>query len=255
MRIWTLSRRTFLGIICILLGLLLFIFAFWGKTASASATNKKLPVYSVETDEKKIAITFDAAWSNQDTDNLIEILKKHNAKATFFVVGDWADKFPESVKAFYDAGHTIANNSDTHKAFSKCTREEIKEEIVNCNEKLEKITGEKVTLLRAPSGDYTNESLEVTESLNMFMIQWDNDSLDYTGLTVDEIVNRVVSRARNGSIVLFHNGVDTTAEALDKVLTELEKQGYTFVSVNDLIYRDNYSIDHTGRQYKTRRGD
>ncbi len=249
MRIWTLSRRTFLGIICILLGLLLFIFALVGKTASASATNKKLPIYSVETDEKKIAITFDAAWSNQDTDNLIEILKKHNAKATFFVVGDWADKFPESVKAFYDTGHTIANHSDTHKAFSKCTREEIKEEIVNCNEKLEKITGEKVTLLRAPLGDYTNESLEVTESLNMYMIQWDNDSLDYTGLTVDEIVNRVVSRARNGSIVLFHNGVDTTAEALDKVLTELEKQGYTFVSVNDLIYRDNYSIDHTGRQY------
>ena len=129
MRIWTLSRRTFLGIICILLGLLLFIFALVGKTASASATNKKLPIYSVETDEKKIAITFDAAWTNQDTEEIIEILKKHNAKATFFIVGDWADKFPESVKAFYDAGHTIANHSDTHKAFSKCTREEIKEEI------------------------------------------------------------------------------------------------------------------------------
>lgn len=249
MRIWTLSRRTFLGILCILLGVFLFLFALVGKTASVSATNKKLPIYSVETDEKKIAITFDAAWTNQDTNDLIEILKKHNATATFFIVGDWAEKFPESVKAFYDAGHTIANHSDTHKAFSKCTRDEITEEIVNCNEKLEAITGEKVTLLRAPSGDYTNESLEVTESLNMYMIQWDNDSLDYTGLTVDEIVTRVVSRARNGSIVLFHNGVDTTAEALDKVLTELEKQGYSFVSVNDLIYKENYSIDHTGRQH------
>ncbi len=249
MRIWTLSRRTFLGIICILLGLLLFIFALVGKTASASATNKKLPIYSVETDDKKIAITFDAAWTNQDTDDIIKILKKHNATATFFIVGDWAEKFPESVKAFYDAGHTIANHSDTHKAFSKCTREEIKEEIVNCNKKLEKITGEKVSLLRAPSGDYTNESLEVTESLGMYMIQWDNDSLDYTGLTVDEIVNRVISRAHNGSIVLFHNGVDTTAEALDKILTELEKQGYSFISVNDLIYKENYSIDHAGRQH------
>ena len=252
MRIWTLSRRTFLGIICILLGLLLFIFALVGKTTSASATNKKLPIYSVETDDKKIAITFDAAWTNQDTDDIIKILKKHNATATFFIVGDWAEKFPESVKAFYDAGHTIANHSDTHKAFSKCTREEIKEEIVNCNKKLEKITGEKVSLLRAPSGDYTNESLEVTESLGMYMIQWDNDSLDYTGLTVDEIVNRVISRAHNGSIVLFHNGVDTTAEALDKILTELSKQGYSFVSVNGLIYKENYSIDHAGRQYKNK---
>lgn len=249
MRIWTLSRRTFLGILCIILGVFLLIFAIVGKTASASANEKKLPIYSVETQEKKVAITFDAAWTNQDTDELIEILKKHNAKATFFIVGDWAEKFPESVKAFYDAGHTIANHSDTHKAFSKCSREEIKEEIINCNEKLENITGEKVTLLRAPSGDYTNESLEVTESLNMYMIQWDNDSLDYTGLTVDEIVSRVTSRARNGSIILFHNGVDTTAAALDKILTELETQGYSFVSVNDLIYKNDYSIDHTGRQY------
>ncbi len=249
MRIWTLSRRTFLGILCILLGVFLFIFALVGKSVSASATEKKLPIYSVETEEKKVAITFDAAWTNQDTEELIEILKKHNATATFFIVGDWAEKFPESVKAFYDSGHTIANHSDTHKAFSKCSREEIKEEIVNCNEKLESITGEKVTLLRAPSGDYTNESLEVTEALGMYMIQWDNDSLDYTGLTVDEIVSRVTSRARNGSIILFHNGVDTTAEALDKVLTELTKHGYTFVSVNDLIYTGSYSIDYTGRQY------
>lgn len=250
MRIWTLSRRTFLGILCIILGVCILIFAFVGKTASVSANEKKLPIYSVETQEKQVAITFDAAWTNQDTEELIEILKKHNATATFFIVGDWAEKFPESVKAFYDAGHTIANHSDTHKAFSKCSREEIKEEIINCNEKLENITGEKVTLLRAPSGDYTDESLEVTKSLGMYMIQWDNDSLDYTGLTVDEIASRVLSRARNGSIILFHNGVDTTAAALDKILTELEKQGYSFVSVNDLIYKDDYSIDHTGRQYK-----
>lgn len=178
MRVWTLSRRTFLGIICIVLGMFILIFTLVGKTASASSTEKKLPVYSVETQEKKIAITFDAAWTNQDTDDLIAILKKHNATATFFIVGDWAEKFPESVKSFYDAGHTIANHSDTHKAFSKCTREEIREEIVNCNKKLEDITGEKVTLLRAPSGDYTNESLEVTQSLGMYMIQWDNDIFD-----------------------------------------------------------------------------
>lgn len=251
MRMWTLSRRTFMGILCIILGICLFIFALVGKSVSAvSASEKKLPIYSVETQDKKIAITFDAAWTNQDTDSLIEILKKHNATATFFIVGDWAEKFPDSVKAFYNAGHTIANHSDTHKAFSKCTREEIKEEIVNCNKKLESITGEKVTLIRAPSGDYTNESLEVTKSLEMYMIQWDNDSLDYTGLTVDEIVNRVLSRAQNGSIVLFHNGVENTAAALDEILTELESQGYSFVSVNDLIYTDNYSIDHTGRQHK-----
>ena len=108
-----------------------------GEIVASSSPTRQLPIYAVATDEKKIAITFDAAWTNQDTKALVEILAKHNAKATFFIVGDWAKNFPESVKAFYDAGHTIANHSDTHKAFSKCSRQEIKEEILNCNEKLE----------------------------------------------------------------------------------------------------------------------
>ena len=189
--------------------------------------------------------------SKELTQQLIDILKKHNAKATFFIVGDWAEKFPESVKAFHDAGHTIANHSDTHKAFSKCSRNEIKEEIENCNKKLEAIAGQKITLIRAPSGDYTTQSLEVAKDLGMCTIQWDCDSLDYTKISVDEIVNRVLKGTKNGSIILFHNGVENTAPALDKILTELSKQGYSFVSVDDLIYKDNYAIDHTGRQYKT----
>lgn len=246
----TVSGRKIMGVLSILLAVIMMLGLIAGKYVSSASATRKLPIYSVQTDEKKIAITFDAAWTNQDTEQLIEILKKHNAKATFFIVGDWAEKFPESVKAFHQAGHTIANHSDTHKAFSKCSREEIREEIINCNKKLEAITGNKVTLLRAPSGDYTDQSLEVAKDLEMYTIQWNVDSLDYTKISVEEIVNRVVSRVQNGSIILFHNGVENTAEALDKVLAELEKQGYSFVSVNDLIYKDNYYLDHTGRQHK-----
>ncbi len=247
----TLTLRKLTGVLSIILAISIIFGLLMGNYAWASVSQKKLPIYSVETNEKKVAITFDAAWTNQDTEQLIEILKKHNAKATFFIVGDWAEKFPESVKAFYDAGHTIANHSDTHKAFSKCSRNEIKEEIENCNKKLETITGQKVTLVRAPSGDYTTQSLEVAKDLGMHTIQWDCDSLDYTKISVDEIVNRVVKGTKNGSIILFHNGVENTAPALDKTLTELSKQGYSFVSVDDLIYKDNYTLDHTGRQIKT----
>ena len=247
----TLTLRKLTGVLSIILAISMIFGLLMGNYAWASVNQKKLPIYSVETNEKKVAISFDAAWTNQDTQQLIDILKKHNAKATFFIVGDWAEKFPESVKAFHDAGHTIANHSDTHKAFSKCSRNEIKEEIENCNKKLETITGQKVTLVRAPSGDYTTQSLEVAKDMEMYTIQWDCDSLDYTKISVDEIVNRVVKGTKNGSIILFHNGVENTAHALDKVLTELSKQGYSFVSVDDLIYKDNYTIDHTGRQYKT----
>ena len=215
---------------------------------TVSNTARKLPIYSVATDEKKTAITFDAAWSAEDTEQLIEILKKHNAKATIFAVGDWVEKNPEAVKKFHKNGHEMANHSDTHAAFSKISREEIKQEILNCNKKIETITGVSPKLVRAPSGDYDNKSIEVTENLNMKMIQWDCDSLDYQKLSVDEIYSRITSKVQNGSIILFHNGVKNTPKALGKILTKLEKDGYKFVTVSELIYWDNYEIDHAGRQ-------
>ncbi len=215
-----------------------------------SNSTRKLPIYSVQTNEKKIAITFDAAWSADDTDELITILKKHNAKATIFAVGDWVEKNPEAVKKFHKNGHEMANHSDTHAAFSKISREEIKQEILNCNKKTEAITGSQPKLVRAPSGDYDNKSIEVAESLNMKMIQWDCDSLDWKLLSVEEMYNRVTSKVQNGSIVLFHNGIENTPTALDKILTKLEKDGYKFVTVSELIYWDNYEIDLSGRQVK-----
>lgn len=211
---------------------------------------RKLPIYCIDTDEKKIAISFDAAWSAEDTDTLIEILKNHDAKATFFVVGDWVDKNPEEVKKLFENDHEIGNHSDTHASFSKISREKIKEEILNCNNKIKAITGVAPKLVRAPSGDYDNKSIEVTESLNMKMIQWDCDSLDWKLLSVDEMYARVTSKVQNGSILLFHNGVENTPAALDKILTKLEKDGYEFVTVSELVYWDDYEIDHTGRQTK-----
>ena len=217
--------------------------------ASVNAnTQRLLPIYSVETSEKKISITFDAAWDSTDTNELIEILKKHNAKATFFCVGDWVDKNKEAVKAFYDNSHEIGNHSDSHADFSKVSEEKVKSEIENCNKKIGDITGKTPILCRAPSGAYDNKSVAICESLGMKMIQWDVDSLDWKLLSVEEMYSRVTSKVQNGSIVLFHNGVENTPEALDKILTKLKADGYEFVTVSELIYWDNYAIDHTGKQ-------
>ena len=188
--------------------------------ASVSTTQRKLPIYSVETNEKKIAITFDAAWSADDTVELIEILEKHNAKATIFCVGDWIRKNPDAVLKFHKAGHEIGNHSDTHQSFSKINSEKMSEEIKKCNEEIERITKKSPKLCRAPSGDYDNKSIELCESIGMKMIQWDCDSLDYKGLSIDEIYNRITNKVQNGSIILFHNGVKNTPEALDKLLTK-----------------------------------
>ena len=219
---------------------------------SANTTQRKLPIYCVQIPEKKIAVTFDAAWSAEDTDEIITILKKHNAKATVFVLGDWARKNPWAVKKLYENGHEIGNHSDTHPLFSQISRDEIKKEIENCNKEIEKIIGVVPRVLRAPSGDYNNISIETTESLNMKMIQWDVDSLDWKKLSVDEMYSRVTEKVQNGSILLFHNGVENTPKALDKILTKLEKDGYEFVTVSELIYWDNYELDHTGRQKSNR---
>ena len=215
-----------------------------------NTTQKLLPIYSVETDQKRIAITFDAAWSAEDTDTLLNILKKHNAKITVFAVGDWIRKNPDAVKKFYDNGHEIGNHSDTHALFSKINEEKLRREIENCNMEIEKTTGKKPRVLRTPSGDYDNKSIELTESYGMKMIQWDVDSLDWKLLSVDEMYNRVVNKVQNGSIILFHNGVENTPEALDKILGKLKADGYEFVTVSDLIYWDDYEIDHSGKQKK-----
>lgn len=160
-----------------------FLTALDGAAVSTSAQTRKLPIYSVgrEEDDKIISISFDAAWGNEDTETLIEILAKYNIKATFFVVGDWVDKYPESVKALHDAGHEIMNHSDTHPHMPKLSSQQMIAEIESCNDKIEKITGERPTLLRAPYGEYNDLLIETLKEMNMYCIQWDVDTLAAVG--------------------------------------------------------------------------
>lgn len=144
-----------------------------GSVGAYAAANRLLPIYCVETDKKQVAISFDAAWGNDDTEQLIAILKEYNVPATFFVVGAWVDKYPESVKALSDAGHQIQNHSNTHPNMPQLSREQIKNEIECCNEKIKNITGICPTLFRPPYGDYDNATIETLTSMNMYTIQWD----------------------------------------------------------------------------------
>lgn len=149
-----------------------------GSVRIRASTNRKLPIYCVETDKKQIAISFDAAWGNDDTQTLIDILKEYNVTATFFVVGSWVDKYPESVKALADAGHQIQNHSNTHPHMPQLSKSQMCDELKSCNEKIEKLTGICPTLLRPPYGDYDNALIEAVESLNMKTIQWSVDIID-----------------------------------------------------------------------------
>lgn len=214
-------------------------------------SRRQLPIYCVETDKKQIAISFDAAWGADDTDTLIEILGEYDVKATFFLVGGWVDKYSDEVKKLSDAGHSIQNHSNSHPYFTKISQEEMIKEIKSCNEKIKKIIGKEPILMRPPYGDYNNEVVEVTRKLGMWPIQWSIDSLDWQDTaTVDSIIERVVKKAENGGIILCHNDADNTPKALPTILKTLKDEGYEFVLIEDLIYKDSYNIDHTGKQLK-----
>ena len=148
------------------------------EAVEAAVGERKVPIYCVDTEEKKIAISFDAAWGNEQTEELIGILDTYNVKTTFFVVGDWVEKFPESVKALHEAGHEVCNHSDTHPHLPQLSAAEQTAELRSCNEKIAAITGKAPELFRPPYGDYDNTLLESVEGLDMYAVQWDVDALD-----------------------------------------------------------------------------
>lgn len=252
MRFLCLGKKDFVFLgLCFALGMLLISQISYGvKAASGKADERKLPIYSIETEDKKIAVTFDAAWGNSDTDKLLKILKKHNAKATFFFTGQWVSKFPDDVLEIYAEGHECANHSDSHAHINSMSAEQLLSDIKACNSKIKAVTGKEPKLYRGPYGEYNNILLEQVENLKMYALQWNIDSRDWQKKSVNEMVKTVVENAKNGSVVLFHNDTENTPEAVDKILEILGKEGYSFVTASELIYKENYYIDHTGRQYK-----
>ncbi len=213
-------------------------------------TVRKLPIYSVETSEKKISISFDCAWGVDYTDSLLQTLKRENVRATFFMVEFWTNKYPEYVKKIDESGNEIGTHSATHPKMSKLAKEKIMAELTSSSQAIEKITGKKVELFRPPYGDYDDLLIETATDMGLFTIQWDVDSLDWKNLSANEIAMRVINRVREGSIILCHNNGLHTAEALPVILDTLKNKGYTFVPIGELIYRDGYTMDSTGRQIK-----
>lgn len=147
-------------------------------SVSNNVNGRELPIYSVETDEKKVALSFDAAWGNEDTQQILEMLKKHNIHVTFFMTGGWVEKYPEDVKAIKEAGHDLGNHSENHKNMSELSQEEQKQEIREVHEKVKELTGYSMQLFRPPYGDYNNELVLNAKECGYYTIQWSVDTSD-----------------------------------------------------------------------------
>lgn len=220
--------------------------------AIANTKERKLPIYCVDTAEKKVAISFDAAWGNEDTQKILDILKEYDVHATFFMTGGWIESYPQDVVNIAAAGHDLGNHSENHKQMSQLSKKECTDEIMKPHEKVKTLTGRDMTLFRPPYGDYNNTLIEATGECGYYCIQWDVDSLDWKNYGVDSIINTVCEHKHlgNGSIILMHNGAKYTAEALPKVIEGLRDKGYEIVPVSELIHKENYHMDHEGRQVK-----
>ena len=213
-----------------------------------AATQKYLPIYNVQTEESKIAFTMNCAWNADDIDSILETLKNNDVHITFFMVGDWVDKYPEAVKKIYEAGHEIGSHSNTHPHVNNLTAEKNLEEIQLSVNKIEKITGNKTILYRAPYGEYNDTVIKTAQENGYYTIQWNLDTLDYEGLTGEEMWNRIKNKLDKGSIILSHNGTKHTADSLDMLIKNIKASGFQVTTVSDLIYKDNYTINNNGTQ-------
>ena len=148
------------------------------SSVSGNINGKEMPICSVETKEKKVALTFDAAWGNEDTARILEILKEHEVQATFFMTGGWVEKYPEDVLAIKAAGHDLANHSETHRSMTGLEKEEQRKEIQTVHEKVLELAEVEMRLFRVPYDNYDDSVIRNIEACGYYPIQWSVDTGD-----------------------------------------------------------------------------
>ena len=250
MKIITITKK---GLICIFSCILIGAIALTVATSTATqaietaSTPRLIPIYYVDETKKVCSISFDAAWGNEQTDTLLAILDANKVKTTFFLVGEWVDKYPESVEKIHKRGHDVGNHSDSHAHLTQISIEEQKRELLDCNKKIEAITKKPVTLFRPPYGEYDNSVVNVVSECDMYCVQWNIDSLDWKDPTPQEMVQRIEQKLCPGSIILLHNGAKNTPEALPLIIEMIKANGYDIVPISELIPQGKYHTDVDGK--------
>ncbi len=208
--------------------------------ASQEELSKLNAYYIGDTSQKVIYLTFDAGYEAGYTEEILDILKEHNVSATFFVVGNYIETSPETVKRMADEGHTVGNHTYSHPDMSAISDEEsFSEELTKLEELYEEVTGqEMLKIYRPPQGKYSESNLETAKSLGYTTVFWSLAYVDWyqdDQPTADEAFSKLIPRIHNGAIVLLHSTSKTNCEILDELLTRWEDMGYSFDSITNLI--------------------
>ncbi len=182
---------------------------------------------------RKIAITFDDGPHPYYTEQLLDGLKERGVHATFFVTGEHAELHPDIIRRMQEEGHLIGNHTYSHIQLTKQNRETFKEELIHTNEILEEIIGEEVVYVRPPYGSW-DKSFE--KELNMFPVLWNVDPLDWSSCNVSCIVEKIVNKTGENDIILMHDYYDTSVTAALEAIDKLMEEGYTFVTVEEILF-------------------
>ncbi|MFA6449486.1 MAG: polysaccharide deacetylase family protein [bacterium] len=185
--------------------------------------------------KKRIALTIDDGPHPRYTPELLEILKEHNVKATFFVVGEMAEKYPDLIKMEVAAGHEIGNHTYHHVNLKKIPEDYIAAEIKECDAVIRRLTGKSTQLFRPPGGYYNKNIADVSGALGYTLILWTADAGDYASPGENVIIDRLLRKTDNGAVIIIHDGVRQTVEALPKIIEKLKSRGYVFVTVSELM--------------------
>ena len=220
-----------------------FIFATNPHAVAVMSPKDNIPIYSVNTKNKQVAITFDAAWGTDKTIAILNALDKCNVKVTFFVTGMWADKNYEMLKEIASRGHEVGSHGYTHKDLTTLPEKEVISELKKTDDAIERITGKRPTIFRAPYGAWNAKLVDIVGKYGVDFIQWDVDSLDWKNLNEVAIENRIFAKVQSGSIMLFHNDATYTYKALPALLEKLLAQSYKPVTVSVLI-DESLEINH-----------
>lgn len=215
----------------------------------AAVATRELPVYNVDTEDKVLSISFDAAWGRANTEGILDILDQYEVKTTFFLVGFWAEKHPDLVAELVARGHEIGNHSATHPHMAQLTAPRIREELRQCSELVRSITGKPTTLFRPPYGEYNDSVVRVSREEGYECVQWNVDSLDWKNISAEDMVRRCTKNVNPGDIVLFHNDSKYILEALPQILEYYANAGYRIIPVSQLLLEGETWIDHTGKQH------
>jgi polysaccharide deacetylase family sporulation protein PdaB len=207
-------------------------------TVFSTSVDEPSAIYSVETEKKVIALTFDISWGDKRPGPIIDVLKDKGVEdATFFISSPWTKSHPDIVKTLVEEGFEIGSHGHKHVNYSSLNDEEIRKQIRTAHQIIAEETGLTPNLIRMPNGDFDKRVLSIAKDQNYTVIQWDTDSHDWMNKGEDYIVNRVVKKAHPGDIVLLHasDSCKQTHLALPRIIDQLRAKGYEFVTVSELI--------------------